>query len=202
MITKLKKKLPLLWIGFIILLLSGCVKPDVIIPPGPPAEGFLLGPEDVLEIVVWRNAELSKSVTIRPDGKISLPLIGAVPASGLTPDQLAKDITERYKAFKENPAVSVHVVSVNSYYVFMVGEFAAPGKLSMKSYTTILQAVSLAGGFTQFASPDSMTVIRNVVDGDGKVKELRIPIRYSDLTSEDGAAYNITLRSGDTVLVP
>ena len=72
----------------------------------------------------------------------------------------------------------------------------------MKSYTTILQAISLAGGFTQFASPDSMRVIRNVVDGNGKVKELRIPIRYSDLTSEDGSAYNITLRSGDTVLVP
>ena len=202
MITNMKDRSPLLWIGFIILVLSSCVKPDVIIPPGPPAEGFLLGPEDVLDIVVWRNAELSKQVVIRPDGKITLPLIGAVPASGLTSDQLAKDITERYKAFKENPAVSVHVVQVNSYYVFMVGEFASPGKLQMKSYTTILQAVSLAGGFTQFASPDSMTVIRNVVDGDGKVKELRIPIRYSDLTSEDGAAYNITLRSGDTVLVP
>ena len=199
---RLKKKLPLLWIGIIILLFSGCVKPDVIIPPGSPVEGFLLGPEDVLEIVVWRNADLSKQVVIRPDGKISLPLIGDVPASGLTSDQLAKEITELYKAYKENPAVSVNVIEVNSYYVFMVGEFTTPGKLSMKSYTTLLQAVSLAGGFTQFASPDSMTIIRNVADGDGKVKELRIPIRYSDLTAEDGAAYNITLRSGDTVLVP
>ena len=180
----------------------GCYKPDVIIPAGHPAEGFVLGPEDVIEVVVWKTPELSRQVVIRPDGKISLALIGDVVASGLTADQLAKKIVEKYKAFKENPSVSVNVIEVNSYYVFIVGEVVKPGKLPLKSYTTVLQAMSLAGGFSQFASRNNILVIRNVEDEDGKLKEIRIPLRYSDLISEDGGVYNITLKSGDTVIVP
>ena len=180
----------------------GCFKPDVIIPPGHPAEGFVLGPEDVIEVVVWKTPELSRQVVIRPDGKISLALIGDVVASGLTADQLAQKILEKYKAFKENPSVSVNVIEVNSYYVFIVGEVEKPGKLPLKSYTTVLQAMSLAGGFSQFASRDNILVIRNVEDEEGKLKEIRIPLRYSDLISEDGGMYNLTLKSGDTVIVP
>ena len=180
----------------------GCLKPDVIVSPGPPAEGFLLGPEDVLEVVVWKNPDLSREVVIRPDGKISLPLVGDMPAQGRTAEQLAKDIVERFKAYKENPSVSVNVVSVNSYYVFIVGEVNKPGKLQLKSYTTILQALSLAEGFTQFAARNDIRVVRNEVDSDGRIKELRIPIRYADLISDEGGAYNITLKSGDTVIVP
>ena len=180
----------------------GCFKPDVIIPPGHPAEGFVLGPEDVIEVVVWKTPELSRQVVIRPDGKISLALIGDVVASGLTADQLAQKILEKYKAFKENPSVSVNVIEVNSYYVFIVGEVEKPGKLPLKSYTTVLQAISLAGGFSQFASRNNILVIRNVEDEEGKLKEIRIPLRYSDLISEDGGIYNLTLKSGDTVIVP
>ncbi len=191
----------------VVLLVSitvglGCSKPDVIIPPGPPEEGFVLGPEDVIEVVVWRTPDLSRQVIIRPDGKISLPLIGDVPVQGLTADQIAKNLTERFKAYKENPSVSINVIEVNSYYVFMVGEVTVPGKLQFKTYTTLLQAISLAGGFTQFASRNDMTIVRNLVNVDGKIKELRIPIRYDDLISEDGGVYNITLISGDTVIVP
>ena len=180
----------------------GCFKPDVIIPPGHPAEGFVLGPEDVIEVVVWKTPELSRQVVIRPDGKISLALIGDVVASGLTADQLAQKILEKYKAFKENPSVSVNVIEVNSYYVFIVGEVVKPGKLPLKSYTTVLQAMSLAGGFSQFASRNNILVIRNIEDEEGKLKEIRIPLRYSDLISEDGGVYNLTLKSGDTVIVP
>ncbi len=186
----------------VFFLVSGCLKPDVIVAPGPPAEGFALGPEDVIEVVVWKNPDLSKQVVIRPDGKISLPIIGDVPASGLTADQLAKDIAQRLKAYKENPSVSVNVVEVNSYYVFVVGEVNTPGKLPLKSYTTILQALSLAGGFTQFASRNDIQVVRNVNTAEGKVKELRIPLRYSDLISEEGGVYNLTLKSGDTIVIP
>ena len=191
----------------VVLLLSitvglGCSKPDVIIPPGPPEEGFVLGPEDVIEVVVWRTPDLSRQVVIRPDGKVSLPLIGDVPASGMTADQLASDIVERFKAYKENPSVSVNVLEVNSYYVFVVGEVLVPGKLSLKSYTTILQVLSLAGGFTQFASRNDIKVIRNVTNAEGKIKELRIPLRYDDLISEEGSLYNLTLKSGDTIIVP
>ena len=183
-------------------LLSGCFKPDVVVPPGPPEEGFVLGPEDVIEVVVWKNPDLSREVVIRPDGRISLPLIGDVSASNITADQLAGNITERFKAYKENPSVSVNVLEVNSYYVFVVGEVNVPGKLSLKSYTTILQALSLAGGFTQFASSNDILVVRNITNAEGKVKELRIPLRYDDLISEDGGAYNLTLKSGDTIVIP
>lgn len=191
----------------VVLLVSitvglGCSKPDVIIPPGPPEEGFVLGPEDVIEVVVWRTPDLSRQVVIRPDGKVSLPLIGDVPSSGMTADQLSSDIVERFKAYKENPSVSVNVMEVNSYYVFLVGEVAKPGKLQLKSYTTILQAISLAEGFTEFASRNSLLVIRTMKDADGKQKEIRVPLRYSDLVSEEGGVYNLTLKSGDTVVVP
>ena len=200
---KMKNIISLLSISVFMLGVSGCVKPDVIIPPGHPEEGFVLGPEDVLEVHVWRNADLSRSgVVVRPDGRISLPLVGDVPASGFTADQLAKNIAEKYKAYKDNPVVSVNVLEINSYYVFVVGEVNSPGKLQLKTYTTILQVISLAGGFTQFASENDISVVRNVMNGDGKVKELRIPIRYDDLMSPDGAAYNITLKTGDTILVP
>lgn len=191
-----------LWMCSFLLMASGCLKPDPIIPPGPPEEGFVLGPEDIIDVVVWKNPDLSREVVIRPDGKISLPLIGDVLASGFTADQLGSDIAERFKAYKENPSVSVNVVAVNSYYVFMVGEFGRPGKLQFKTYTTLLQAISLAGGFSQFASRNDMTIVRNLVNVDGKIKELRIPIRYDDLVSDDGGVYNITLLSGDTVIVP
>ncbi len=184
------------------ILVSGCFKPNVIVPPGPPEEGFVLGPEDVLDVVVWKNPDLSRQVVIRPDGKVSLPLIGDVQASGLTADQLASDIAERFKSFKENPSVSVNVVEVNSYYVFVVGEVNTPGKLPLKSYTTILQALSLAGGFTQFASRNDIQVVRNLINAEGVIKELRIPLRYDDLISEEGGVYNITLQSGDTIVIP
>ena len=183
-------------------LVMGCFKPDVVIPPGHPEEGFVLGPEDVIEVVVWKNPDLSRQVVIRPDGKISIPLIGDVQASGQTADHLAKTITEKFKVYKENPSVSINVLEVNSYYVFMVGEVNTPGKLPLKSYTTLLQAISLAGGFTQFASSNDITIVRNVPSPDGKLKELRIPVRYDDLISEEGGVYNLTLLSGDTVIVP
>jgi polysaccharide export outer membrane protein len=190
------------WLLVSLILGFGCFKPDVIVPAGPPAEGFVLGPEDVLEVVVWKNPELSRQVVIRPDGKISLALIGDVVARGLTADQLAETIADKYKAVKENPSVSVNVMEVNSYYVFLVGEVVKPGTLQLKSYTTILQAISLAEGFTQFASRDSIMVVRTMQDKHGLHKEIRVPLRYSDLVSEEGAVYNLTLKSGDTVVVP
>ena len=185
-----------------LLLCAGCFKPDVIVQPGPPKEGFVLGPEDVIEVVVWKNPDLTRQVVIRPDGKISLALIGDVMASGLTAEQLARTIAEKYKAVKENPSVSVNVMEVNSYYVFMVGEVIKPGKLPLKSYTTILQAISLAEGFTQFASRNDIQVVRTTTGEEGTLQEIRIPLRYSDLISEEGGVYNITLKSGDTVVVP
>lgn len=160
---------------------------------------YKIGPEDVLEIIVWRNQDLSKTITVRPDGKISLPLIGDVQAVGLTPDQLTKEIVNRLKEYKENPNVSVVVQQVNSYGVFVLGEVAHPGKYQLKSFTSVLQAMSLAGGFTQYAAKSKMFLLRKLPDRDS---EVRIPIDYDEIVSGEDSTHNAILVPGDTLVVP
>ncbi|NWF71897.1 MAG: polysaccharide biosynthesis/export family protein [Nitrospirae bacterium] len=164
---------------------------------------FVLGPEDVLEISVWRNQDLSrKEVVVRPDGKISMPLIGELVASGLDANQLANLISERLKEFKERPSVSVSVKEVNSYSIYVLGEVVKPGKYQLKSHATVLQAVAVAGGFSIYAAKNKMQVLRRLGKEDGKLKEIRIPARYDDLVSGEGEIGNFILKTGDVVLVP
>ncbi|HJU05043.1 MAG TPA: polysaccharide biosynthesis/export family protein, partial [Nitrospiraceae bacterium] len=121
---------------------------------------YYIGPEDVLEISVWRNADLSKLVAVRPDGRISLPLLGDIEANGLTPAELTNVIATRLKQFKETPAVSIIVQQVNSYGFYVLGEVGAPGRYPLKSKTTLLQAITMAGGFTQTAARNRVVVFR------------------------------------------
>ncbi len=167
----------------------------------PVSKEFLLGPEDVLEVSVWRNQDLSRIVVVRPDGKISLPLIGDVQASGLNASQVAAKISARLAEFKENPNVSVSLKEVNSYFIFVLGEVHKPGKYPLKSYVTVLQGVSMAGGFLPFASPGQMQVIRTRNEN-GKESQLRIPVPYNDLVAGKGGIGNFILKSGDTIVVP
>jgi polysaccharide biosynthesis/export protein len=168
----------------------------------PVSKEFLLGPEDVLEISVWRNQDLSRTVVVRPDGKISLPLIGDIQASGLNASQVAAKIAARLAEFKENPNVSVSLKEVNSYFIFVLGEVRNPGKYPLKSYVTVLQGVSMAGGFLPFASPSQMQVIRNRTNEKGTESQLRIPVPYNDLVAGKGGIGNFILKSGDTIVVP
>ena len=168
----------------------------------PVSKEFLLGPEDVLEVTVWRNQDLSRTVVVRPDGKISLPLIGDVQASGLSSAQVAAKIAARLTEFKENPNVSVSIKEVNSYFIYVLGEVLKPGKYPIKSYATVLQGVSLAGGFTNFASKSKMAVIRTVTNGNGNQHQIRIPVPYNELVSGKGEIENFVLKSGDTIVVP
>jgi polysaccharide export outer membrane protein len=168
----------------------------------PVSKEFLLGPEDVLEVTVWRNQDLSRTVVVRPDGKISLPLIGDVQASGLNASQVAAKIAQRLTEFKENPNVSVSLKEVNSYFIFVLGEVLKPGKYPLKSYATVLQGVSMAGGFTPFASKNRMQVIRTHANEDGKENQIRIPVPYNELVSGKGEIENFILKSGDTIVVP
>jgi polysaccharide export outer membrane protein len=163
---------------------------------------FFLGPEDVLEITVWRNQDLSRQTVVRPDGMVSMPLIGDVQASGLTANQLAARIADRLKEFKESPSVSVSVKEVNSYNIFVLGEVQKPGKYQLKSNTSVLQAIAVAGGFTVYASKNKMQVVTTEVNGDGRPHEIRIPVRYSELLSGKGERGNFVLKSGDIVVVP
>jgi polysaccharide export outer membrane protein len=191
-------------IALVTLAALGCAATPraVLEEANRPAKGFVLGPEDVLEVVVWKNQELTRQVIVRPDGMISLPLIGDVPASGLTANELADEIGLRLKTFKEHPTVSVSVKEVNSYIVYLLGEVTKPGKYQLKSYTTVLQAIAMAGGFTPFASKNRMHVLRNGQNGGGAHHEMRIPVKYDELVSGTGSVGNFYLRSGDTIVVP
>lgn len=160
---------------------------------------YIIGPEDVLEITVWRNADLSKLVAVRPDGRVSLPLVGDVTAVGRTASQLAEDISIRLKEFKENPQVSIVVKEVNSYAVFVLGEVAKPGKYPLKTKTTLLQAITLAGGFTPVAARNKLVVFRF---SDGSEKDVKIKASYDDIILRDSAGQNVVLKPGDTIVVP
>jgi len=160
---------------------------------------YTIGPEDVLEITVWRNTDLSKVVAVRPDGRISLPLIGDVGAAGRTASQLAEAIAEKLKEFKENPQVSIVVKEVNSYAIYVLGEVTHPGRYPLKSKTTLLQAITLASGFTPAAARNKMVVFRF---GEQDGKDIKIKASYDDIIMRDESTQNIQLRPGDTIVVP
>lgn len=162
---------------------------------------YVIGAEDVLEVSVWKNPDLSREVTVRPDGKISLPLIGDIQAAGRTAETLRKAILEMVKKYQENAVVSIIVKNINSYKIYVLGEVVKPGLYTLKAKTTLLQAIALAGGFTQFASKNRIVVVRESV-ADGKEKE-KITVRFDDIVDPskewDMAMF---LRSGDTIFVP
>ena len=160
---------------------------------------YFIGPEDVLNITVWRNVDLSRDVTVRPDGRISLPLIGDITAVGRTPTQLSDDISTKLKEYKENPQVSIVIKEVNSYVIFVLGEVAKPGKYPLRSKTTLLQGVTIAGGFNASAARNKIVVFRFAKDGAGQVK---IKASYDDIVLRDGSNQNIELKPGDQIVVP
>lgn len=191
--------------GLCLLLMNGCsglTKEIIEEANRPVSKEFLLGPEDIVEVNVWRNQDLSRITVVRPDGMISLPLIGDVKASGLTASQVAERIAKRLTEFKENPSVSVSVKEVNSYFIYVLGEVTKAGKYPLKSYANVLQGVSLAGGFTPFASKSNMAVVRTIRNGNGEDHQIRIPVNYHELISGRGEIGNFTLMSGDTIVVP
>ena len=192
-------------VGLIVLvaLLCSCAQETASLPPtalsgdGAVSQNYQIGPEDKVEIQVWKNADLSRTVTVRPDGKISLPLIGDVQAAGLTAGQLTAAVTEKLQAYYKEPAqVTVIIDEVNSYAIYVLGEVTSQGKRIVRTGTTFLQAISLAGGFTQFASKNKITIRRQAGDG----KEVSIPLRYTDVLA--GKQSNIVLKPGDVVIVP
>jgi polysaccharide biosynthesis/export protein len=195
-------------LGFLGVLLVGCLLGACAQPqagPGPSRaaqdneapENYLLGSEDVIDVQVWKNADLSKVVTVRPDGKISLPLLGDIQAGGLTPQQLSESIIEKLKEYyKEPPQVSVIVQQINSYAIFVLGEVRTPGRFVVKSGTTLVQAIAQAGGFSQFASVNRIRILRRGADN----KEVILLARYKDIIA--GQQSNILLKPNDSVVVP
>lgn len=162
-----------------------------------PDGSYIIGEEDVLNISVWKEGEITKTVPVRPDGKISLPLINDVQAAGLTPVQLGASITEKLRKFIADPQVTVIVAAINSRRIFIVGEVSRAGAFPMLPNMTVMQALSSAGGFSQFANLKEIYVLRNE-DG----KQSVIPFNYKEAIRGKRAEQNILLKPGDTIVVP
>ncbi len=167
----------------------------------PPAD-FFLGPEDVVEISVWGNQDLSREVTVRPDGFISIPLIGDVLAADSTAEELSDRIAYRLEDYLTNPNVSVHLREANSYFFFVLGEVNNPGKFQVKSYASVLQGISMAGGFTPFAARNKIQIIRLDKSKKRHETQIRIPLNYDRVILGKGPPGDFILQSGDTIVVP
>ena len=182
---------------------TGCAEEQVnykldMVPPGE----FLLGPEDVLIVTVWKNQDLSREVVIRPDGMISMPLIGDVLAANLTANNLAKRISDRLTEYMASPIVSVQLKDVNSYFIYVLGEVTKPGKYPLKSYANVMQGISLAGGFAQFAKKNKIKVLRVTTSGSSEKHQIEIPVQYDVILKGNATIGNFYLRSGDVIVVP
>jgi len=176
------------------LLLAGAAS---VVPAVEPLDEYVIGVADLLEIRMPEHPELGAKVPVRPDGRITLPLIDDVVAAGLTPEALKATLVAAFKGYVTVPNISVLVVEINSLQIYVLGEVARPGVFPLRGRTRILQAVALAGGFTQYAAKDRAVLLR---DTDGR--QARIEINLKKVTSGDDIAANQLLRPGDTLVIP
>lgn len=158
---------------------------------------YKIGPEDVLQISVWKNEAMSRTVPVRPDGKISLPLLNDVQAAFLTPMQLRDVLIKKMVEYVPAPEVSVIITEVRSFKVSVIGEVPRPGRYDLRSWTTVLDVLATVGGFNQFASRSRIVVLRP----EGKTM-MRIPFNYNKVITEGGEQENFYLLPGDIVVVP
>lgn len=158
---------------------------------------YLLGPEDELEISVWKEEDLQREALIRPDGKISFPLVGDVQAEGKTPEQLRHEIATWLRKYIPDPVVTVLVKKIASYKIYVLGQINKPGQYTVGIYLDVMQALALAGGLNAFAAEDDIRILRRQGE-----KEIVIPFDYSKVKKGRNLAQNIILQSGDVVVVP
>jgi polysaccharide export outer membrane protein len=186
---------------------SGSATPTISLPAAPTngiaepedysgGPRYRIGPEDVLRISVWENPELSLDVVVRPDGMISVPLLQDVKAEGMTAGEVAAVIQRNLLAYIKDPSVSVIVLQVNASKFFVIGYVKTPGVFPLRGDVSVLQAISLAGGFTDFASPRKIRLVRNA----GHRQEVRV-VNYYDIIDRGGQG-NYLLKPGDTIVVP
>jgi polysaccharide export outer membrane protein len=162
------------------------------VPPG-----YVIGPDDVLEVSFWKDADLSREVVVRPDGKIALPLLNDVQAAGLTPEQLRDAVLQEAKRFVEDPNPSVVVKAINSRKVFITGQVAKPGAYPLNGEMSVMQLIALAGGLTEFAKAKDIVVMRHEAG-----QPVAYAFNYKEIVQRKRLAQNIALRPGDTVVVP
>jgi polysaccharide export outer membrane protein len=161
------------------------------------SKDYRIGPEDVLDISVWKSPELSRMVPVRPDGKVSLPLVNDIQAAGLTPNDLRDQLTARLAEFIPEPEVAVIVREVRSIKVAVVGSVKTPGRYELKSAATVLELLALAQGLTDFAASDRIVVLRQE-----NGRALRIPFNYRKVTAGDRGHDDLVVQAGDIIMVP
>ena len=167
-------------------------------PPAAAVDpGYRLGAEDVMLVSVWKDEQLTREVVVRPDGMFSFPLVGDIQADDRTVEEIRADLVKRLTKYIPNPNVSVAVMKVLSYKVYVVGRVTKPGEYLIGHYTDVLQALSLAGGLTPFAAENDIKVIRRL-----KGQQQVFPFRYGDLRKGQDLEQNILLQRGDVVMVP
>jgi len=168
------------------------------VPAKPHDDTFIIGVDDVLAVNVWKETEVSRSVPVRSDGKISLPLVGEVQAAGETPHQLEMAIAKRLQSYISEPEVTVIVQQINSQKFNILGQVTKPGFYSLANSPTVLDALAMAGGFRDFAKKKSIYVLRQNPDG----TTARLPFNYKDVIQGKNATQNVKLQPHDTVYVP
>jgi polysaccharide biosynthesis/export protein len=191
--------------GFRLRIAVACLVAPLVAAPAaiaqtaetPAPSEYVVGPEDVLDVAVWNSPEISRTVPVRPDGKISLPLINDVPAAGLTPMELRDALVETLSTYIPMPTVSVIVREVHSFKVTVIGEVKTPGRYELKSRSTVLDVLAMAGGLSQYAARGRIVVLRQEA---GSTRELPFP--YDKLTGKGGPQDNFCVKPGDIVLVP
>jgi polysaccharide biosynthesis/export protein len=200
---------PLVGLSLLSLPLPAQTPPSRTASPAAPIAGsavkvpattdpnYIIGAQDVLDISVWKEPEITRTVPVRPDGKISLPLLNDVQAAGLTPAQLTAEITTSLRKFVTDPEVTVIVEQINSQRVYILGEVTRPGAYPLLPGMTVLQALSSSGGFTQFANEKKIYVLRRVNGNQEKYF-----FNYKDVLNGKRADQNIALKAGDTIVVP
>lgn len=177
---------------------TSAAKPASTSLPKAHDNDFVIGNGDVLAINVWKQPDLSKSVPVRSDGKVSLPLIGEVMASGQTPLKLEQEITTKFQPYLADPEVTVMVEQINSEKFNILGRVTKPGSYSLVNPTTVLDAIALAGGCRDFAKQKSIYILRRNSDG----SETKLPFNYQDVIKGKNTAQNVELQPRDTIVVP
>jgi polysaccharide biosynthesis/export protein len=172
-------------------------RPEGVNGSAKAGKDYVIGADDVLDVSVWKEQELTRSLQVRPDGKISMPLLGDVQAAGLTPGQLAQSVSEKLKKFLTAPQVTVILTQINSQRVYVLGEVTRPGAYPVLPGMTILQAISSAGGLTQFANAKKIFLMR-----DENHIQTKYPFSYKEVLDGRKADENLTIKAGDTIVVP
>jgi len=189
-------KLPICFL-LCILILPAAVAQEPIDPARRPEPLYVIQPNDLLEIFVWNQPDLTRKVLVRPDGRISFPLVQDVQAAGISPGELKTQVEKKLSKFLNAPEVTIIVEAIQSYRVYVLGKVQKPGGINVEKAITVLQALSMAGGFQDYAKEDEMKVIRTLGN-----KNIVFEFNYSDVVRNKKPEQNILLRSGDVVVVP